>query len=287
LGTILVGSYIVGHYKRDVIRRNEKVWVVYKKKSEDSFEKGMFKKGDDRVTWTEYGASLGKTSVRVADIVSAKRKKMHGPYYTEKQVIRAILDPPKDTLRAIVDKNKFWIECEQPKIETDGQHYTKWDVLRSNIKYYTRSFKWPAIGPDWSRSDAKRFALGGTIGAIGAVALGAYMALDPTAASSYSSQVLAKLASPAFYAGIGGAATTGGLLRSLGGRYFDKPASEENQEMLRKAKSKTIGDEAASAAIPRVDDTFNLGAFHFDASPDMCALALQNAERAAFAVTNP
>jgi hypothetical protein len=253
------------------------VWVVYKKKSEDSFEKGMFKKGDDRVTWTEYGASLGKTSVRVADIVSARRK-VHGPYYTEKQVIRAILDPPKDTLRAIVDKNKFWIECDQPKIEIDGKHYTRWDVLNSNFEfYYNRGFKWPAKIPGLSRSDGRRFAIGGTISA---VALGAVAAMY----GDYNQGLTAGLYGVLGALGGGG---VGGLLTSLGGRYFDKPASEENQEMLRENKSKTIGDEAASAAIPRVDDTFNLGAFHFDASPAMCALALQNAERAASAVTDP
>jgi hypothetical protein len=285
LGTILVGSYIVGHYKRDVIRRNEKVWVVYKKKSEDSFEKGMFKKGDDRVTWTEYGASLGKTSVRVADIVSARRK-VHGPYYTEKQVIRAILDPPKDTLRAIVDKNKFWIECDQPKIEIDGKHYTKWDVLRSNIKYYTRSFKWPP-NPGLSMSDVRRVAIGvgaNALGvganAVGVVTLGALAALYY---NDYS-----RLQSLGFYGASAGIGAGIRGLKSVAERYYlNKTASEENQAMLRENDSKTIGDEAASAAIPRVDDTFNLGAFHFDASPDMCALALQNAERAALAVTDP
>ena len=265
LGTILVGSYIVGHYKRDVIRRNEKVWVVYKKKSEDSFEKGMFKKGDDRVTWTEYGASLGKTSVRVADIVSAK-KKMHGPYYTEKQVIRAILDPPKDTLRAIVDKNKFWIECDQPKIETDGRHYTKLDVGQWRAKRALSSL-WAGIAGLGKKYNIDATVGGGVITALGSA--GAYVLSDPTAAYAIA-------ALGVFVAGVNEA-----------GHYVYKPASKENQEMLRENESTTIGDEAASAAIPRVDDTFNLGAFRFDASPDMCALALQNAERAASAVTDP
>lgn len=282
LGTILVGSYIVGHYKRDVIRRNEKVWVVYKKKSEDSFEKGMFKKGDDRVTWTEYGEALAKTSVRVADIVSAKRKKMHGPYYTEKQVIRAILDPPKDTLRAIVDKNKFWIECEQPTIERDGKHYTKWDVLNNSIEYLS-SFKW-VQNQGLSVSDAKRVGVGASVGALRAVTIGALAALVP----AWYYNDYSRLQSLGFYGALAGIGAGIRGLKSVAGRYYlNKPASEENQEMLRKRDSKTIGDEAASAAIPRVDDTFNLGAFHFDASPDMCALALQNAERAAFAVTDP
>jgi hypothetical protein len=299
LGTILVGSYIVGHYKRDVIRRNEKVWVVYKKKSEDSFEKGMFKKGDDRVTWTEYGASLGKTSVRFADIVSARRK-VHGPYYTEKQVIRAILDPPKDTLRAIVDKNKFWIECDQPKIDIDAKHYTKWDVLRNtefrkSFKSWLTKSKGLGLGVGWS--DTMNFVTGGAIGAVtpsAVAALGAvagamygdysygFTPLLTSAASAAGSAAMSAGMSAGLYGALGG-----GLLGSLGGRYFDKPASEENQAMLRQRDYKTIGDEAASAAIPRVDDTFNLGAFHFDASPDMCALALQNAERAAIAVTDP
>jgi hypothetical protein len=263
LGTILVGSYIVGHYKRDVIRRNEKVWVVYKKKSEDSFEKGMFKKGDDRVTWTEYGASLGKTSVRVADIVSARRK-VHGPYYTEKQVIRAILDPPKDTLRAIVDKNKFWIECDQPKIETDGKNYTKLEVGQWRAKRAWSSFL-AGIGHMAKNIDA-------TVSVSVLTALSsasAYVFTNPTAAYAL--------------AAAGFAVVSFKQARN----YVYKPASPENQEMLRENKSDTIGDEAASAAIPRVDDTFNLGAFHFDASPAMCALALQNAERAAIAVTNP
>jgi hypothetical protein len=263
LGTILVGSYIVGHYKRDVIRRNEKVWVVYKKKSEDSFEKGMFKKGDDRVTWTEYGASLGKTSVRVADIVSARRK-VHGPYYTEKQVIRAILDPPKDTLRAIVDKNRFWIECDQPKIDIDGKHYTKLEVGHWRANRAWSSFL-AGIGHMAKNIDA-------TVGVSVLTALSsasAYVFTNPTAAYALA-------AIGVVVAGVNEARN-----------YVYKPASPENQEMLRENKSDTIGDEAASAAIPRVDDTFNLGAFHFDASPAMCALALQNAERAAFAVTDP
>jgi hypothetical protein len=224
--------------------------------------------------------------VRVADIVSAKRKKMHGPYYTEKQVIRAILDPPKDTLRAIVDKNKFWIECEQPKIETDGKHYIKWDVLSSNVKYYARSFKL-ALNPGLSMSDAKRVAIG-AIGvganALSAVAIGALAAL----ASAWYYNDYSQLQSLGLYGASAGIGVGIRGLKSVAERYYlNKPASEENQAMLRQRDSKTIGDEAASAAIPRVDDTFNLGAFHFDASPDMCALALQNAERAASAVTDP
>jgi hypothetical protein len=268
LGTILVGSYIVGHYKRDVIRRNEKVWVVYKKKSEDSFEKGMFKKGDDRVTWTEYGASLGKTSVRVADIVSARRK-VHGPYYTEKQVIRAILDPPKDTLRAIVDKNKFWIECDQPKIDSEWKIFTQGDFF----KYY--------IPSRTSLSYAALYSVG-YLGAAAVVGAGAYATGYPNALTSG-------------LIGLGASAlpSLSSLIRSSASAIWGKanflnwPVSKEYQEMLRENASKTIGDEAASAAIPRVDDTFNLAEFGLDATPAMCALALQNAERAASAVTDP
>jgi len=282
LGTILVGSYIVGHYKRDVIRRNEKVWVVYKKKSEDSFEKGMFKKGDDRVTWTEYGASLGKTSVSVADIVSARRK-VHGPYYTEKQVIRAILDPPKDTLRAIVDKNKFWIECDQPKIDNEWKIYIRWDVLNSifSWNWNSMSSRRSQRSTGWSMDSNSK--IGGAVGLIATAAISAV-------ASYYDHEQLMSLGYYAIPAAAAAVSGIGGVVSSVTRavrRYGNQPASKENQEMLRNAKSKTIGDEAASAAIPRVDDTFNLGAFHFDASPAMCALALQNAERAAFAVTDP
>jgi hypothetical protein len=219
--------------------------------------------------------------VRVAEIVSAKRKKMHGPYYTEKQVIRAILDPPKDTLRAIVDKNKFWIECDQPKIETDGKHYTKWDVLNNSIEYM-KSGKW-APNPGLSMSNAKRVAIVGA-NAFSDVAIGALFAL----ASGWYYNDYSRLESLGLHVASAGIGAGLRGLKSVAERYYlNKPASEENQAMLRQRDSKTIGDEAASAAIPRVDDTFNLGAFHFDASPDMCALALQNAERAAFAVTNP
>lgn len=270
LGTILVGSYIVGHYKRDVIRRNEKVWVVYKKKSEDSFEKGMFKKGDDRVTWTDYGASLGKTSVRVADIVSARRK-MHGPYYTEKQVIRAILDPPKDTLRAIVEKNKFWIECDQPKIDSEWKIYTQGDFL----KYY--------ITPR-TTSDALNLVANIVSGVVALAAASTY-ATDYTTAST-SALIGIAGAVPSLYRS--STKTTSAIWGALGkAKFLNWPVSKEYQEMLRENESKTIGDEAASAAIPRVDDTFNLTEFGLDATPAMCALALQNAERAASAVTDP
>jgi hypothetical protein len=271
LGTILVGSYIVGSYTYDAIRHREKVWYVYKKKSEDSFEKGMFKKGDDRVTWTEYGAALGKTSVRAADIVSAKSTKMHGPYYTEKQVIRAILHPPEDTLRATVDKNKFWIKCEQPRIDSEWKIYTQRDVL----KYY--------ITP---RTTFDALNLGANI-------LSGVAAL--AAASTYATNSTSALTSALI--GIAGAVPS--LIKpsakavfsiwgTLGkANFLNWPASKERQEMLRENESNTIGDEAASAAIPRVDDTFNLTEFGLDATPAMCALALQNAERAAFAVTDP
>lgn len=271
LGTILVGSYIVGYYKRDVIRRNEKVWVVYKKKSEDSFEKGMFKKGDDRVTWTEYGASLGKTSVRVADIVSAKRKKMHGPYYTEKQVIRAILDPPKDTLRAIVDKNKFWIECDQPKIDNEWRIYTRGDVLNYYIPPRTTVQNAQIVGALISGVSL----LAGAAGYTNALTSG-LIGLTVSALPSVPSLIMSSTKVPSAISGIFGKAN-----------FLNWPASKEYQEMLRENESKTIGDEAASAAIPRVDDTFNLTEFGLDATPAMCALALQNAERAASAVTDP
>jgi hypothetical protein len=275
LGTILVGSYIVGHYKRDVIRRNEKVWVVYKKKSEDSFEKGMFKKGDDRVTWTEYGASLGKTSVRVADIVSARRK-VHGPYYTEKQVIRAILDPPKDTLRAIVDKNKFWIECDQPKIDNEWKIYTQGDFL----KYY--------ITPR-TTSDALNLAGAFTTALAVTAGAGAYAFNTLSTGNAWAPFAMGLIgASPMLYSYSPYNRATNAIQSALGkANFLNWPASKEKQEMLRENESKTIGDEAASAAIPRVDDTFNLAEFGLDATPAMCALALQNAERAAVAVTDP
>jgi hypothetical protein len=236
--------------------------------SDDSFETGMFKKGDDRVTWTEYGAALGKTSVRAADIVSAKSKKMHGPYYTEKQVIRAILHPPEDTLRATVDKNKFWIKCEQPKIEIDGKNYTQGDVLKYYIKPRTTS-------------DTLNLVANIVSGVTALAAAGSYATDSTTALTS----VLIGIAGAVHLLKPSNKAVSAILGTLEKANFLNWPASQKNQEMLRENESKTIGDEAASAAIPRVDDTFNLVAFGLEASPAMCTLALQNAERAAFAVT--
>ena len=270
VGTILVGSYIVGNYIRDA-RHKQKVWLVYKKKSENSFEKGMFKVGDDRVTWTEYGAAIGKTSVRLEDILSAS-KKLRGPYYTEKEVKGAITNQPsKDALRAVVADNKFWIKCGRPKIEIDGKVYTKFEVGSRRVGNAVSSVGRAIRAIFSSKIDLS--LVGGTIAAGG---LGGFYLVSGDPVGLQAMVSLGALATGVSIAGFREAYL-----------YGTGPASQTNQEMLRETESSTVGDEAASAAIPRIDDTFNLNAFFVDASPSMCALALQNAERAAFAVTHP
>ena len=56
---------------------------------------------------------------------------------------------------------------------------------------------------------------------------------------------------------------------------------------MRDSKAKVYGAEMASAEIPFIEQTFDLGAFFLDTTSAMCSVALQNAHLAARFVSQP
>ena len=274
VGTVPVGAYIVASAKRKPSLFEEgakhKVWKVYKKKSATVFAKGEFKEKDTRVTWSTSGAKI--------DEILKRKSSLWGPFYTEKEVLSSA---GRGGITPILKSKQddFRIECDRPNIEheavlTNAQvfQYDNW----SNANY----MKWM-----YDKAPTYQTTLTTLVGVAGAGLgyTGLAAALAPAAATAAVTGAVA--------AASGAIGLAGGVALSEAGRrsynYIYGSANQANQQRVRDSKAKVYGAEMASAEIPFIEQTFDLGAFFLDTTSAMCSVALQNAHLAARFVSQP
>lgn len=282
IGTVPVDSYIVTKPDRRtnvLTQKRPRVWTVYRRVSRASFIKGTFERRKPKIAWVADGAH--KTLIGIDEVsTESTNSTIFGPYYTEKEAISSPFGKDKTrqrVVRAHVElEDTFRIECARPPIEID--------------KLLTWKDIWAhAPGGSWGS-----FAIGGLGSAGGALATWAATAATAAAVVAESTVVAgitgsgagagAAGSTAAAAAGLAGwalvGATAGGFViggtAAAGGAYW--LGRRRARESSRKG---TLGAEAASAAIPRLDDTFDLNEFFKDTSTGMCSVVLYNADHAA------
>jgi hypothetical protein len=273
IGTVPVDSYIVTKPDRrtnELTKKRQRVWTVYRRVSRASFIKGTFERRKPKVAWVADG--VHRTLVGIDEVsTEASKSTIFGPYYTEKEAVSSpfsISKTPQLAVRAHVElDDTFRIECARPPIEIDTA-LTFTDIWAHAPGGYGG---WSVIGSS-------------IVGGSGA-GLATYAATAATVATVAEGTVLPSTV-PVVATGLAGwtlgAAATGvgvGVLVGAavaGGAYW--LARRKAMESRRKG---TLGAEAASAAIPRLEETFDLNEFFKDTSAGMCSVVLYNADHAA------
>jgi hypothetical protein len=275
IGTVPVDSYIVTKPDRrtnELTKKRQRVWTVYRRVSRASFIKGTFERRKPKVAWVADG--VHRTLVGIDEVsTEASKSTIFGPYYTEKEAVSSpfsISKTPQLAVRAHVElDDTFRIECARPPIEIDtaltftdiwahapgGYGYGGWSVIGSSI-----------VGG----SGAGLATYAATAATVATVAEGTVLpSTVPVVATGLAGWTLGAAAT-----GVGVGVLVGAAV--AGGAYW--LARRRAMESRRKG---TLGAEAASAAIPRLDETFDLNEFFKDTSAGMCSVVLYNADHAA------
>jgi hypothetical protein len=251
IGTVPVDSYIVTKPDRrtnKLTQKRARVWTVYRRVSRASFIKGTFERRKPKVAWVADG--VHRTLVGIDEVsTEAMKSTIFGPYYTEKDAVSSPFSISKTQqleVRAHVElDDTFRIECERPPIEIaefKPLGYFSWEVLAHITPAWA-----------WNKETLKRGAINAATG--GGIVAATYLATGVVAA-------------------VGGIVVAGAV-GTAGAAILGYRRAMESR------RKGTLGAEAASAAIPRLEETFDLNEFFKDTSTGMCSVVLYNADHAA------
>ena len=269
IGTVPVDSYIVTKPDRrtnELTQKRPRVWTVYRRVSRASFIKGTFERRKPKIVWVADGAH--KTLIGIDEVstesTSSTNSTIFGPYYTEKEAVSSPFGKDKTrqrVLRAHVElEDTFRIECTRPPIEIDK--ILTWSDTWAHLPGGFFGILGSGILGSGLVSGAGLIATKGVLSVAGSLAGGAATGLVSIGAAAAGWTL--------------GTIATGGFALGAGGAYW--LGRRRAMESRRKG---TLGAEAASAAIPLLDDTFDLNEFFKDTSTGMCSVVLYNADHAA------